>query len=148
MTYEMQKEHFLKVISSLNEYRVDDNMKMVVPQWDEKTGVIGFPNKISVDIEYTDIGSSGMSLNLLLNKCGEWKIEILSLDICHRCQRKGLGRRLIEHTKSIAKMIGAKTIYGDVFEREGYSSAGFYEKCGFEIKGDDTHRVFRMEVTC
>lgn len=146
LDFNQQKSKYLWLIETLKTYKFDTNIVAEIAEWDDRKGIEGFPNTYSFCIEYNDIPDSNIDLIFHLNQEGVWsKVEIMNIDISGNYQLKGRGRRLIEHTISIAKMIGVKRIYGYALEKNGYSSVGFYKKCGFEICENSIQRKFYIE---
>lgn len=148
LSYGQQETAYLRLINILNEYSFENDVEAKIEQWDQRTGVAGFPIKYSLNIKYKNIPKSEIDLIFYLDEAGEWsKVEILKMDIEDSFQRKGLGRRLINYTIELAKKIRAKKIFGDILEKPGYSSAGFYEKCGFKIRESSRSRIFNLNYS-
>lgn len=147
LSYEQQESAFFSLIDLFNAHVFGDDMEAKIEQWDPRTGTTGFPNTYSLRIKYSQIPGSSIDLSFYLDKNGTWsKVEIVSMDIDERYRRMGYGRRLVNHTIQLSKRIGARKIYGMVLDKPGYSSAEFYEKCGFTINNGSVARVFYMDI--
>lgn len=139
LTYEQQESAYLSLIQKLKDYDFDTDIDVCIEEWDSHRGVKGFPHNYNLDIKYKYYEKSSIDLIFNLDDEGQWsKVEIMNLDIDSKYQRTGLGRRLIEITVALSKEIGVTKIYGHALDNEYNSSVGFYEKCGFEIKKDET----------
>jgi [ribosomal protein S18]-alanine N-acetyltransferase len=60
--------------------------------------------------------------------------HILTIDICHVCRRKGLGRLLMNEIETIFKLKGAKASYLEVRE-DNAPAIGLYLNLGYKIIG-------------
>lgn len=146
LDFNQQKSRYLWLIGILQNYNFGTNFATKIDEWDDQNGVTGFPRRYSLFIEYNDIPKSNMDLIFYIDQDGNWsKVEILNIDVAENYRHQGFGRRLIKQAINIAKVVGAKRIYGDALEKNGYSSVGFYKKCGFEISEDSIPRKFYME---
>jgi len=93
--------------------------------------------------------------SLLLVKKKPWAIDVsyftpvqsqvylVSMNVDPALQRKGIGSRLIEYAKSVAKAGGYKAIWLDAFEQAPWAVA-FYPSCGFVERGRTIFRVARL----
>ena len=146
LDFNQQKSRYLWLIEVLQNYNLERSFTAKITEWNEQKGVVGFPSKYSLYIEYKDIPKSNMDLIFYLDQDGDWsKVEILNIDIAETYRHQGFGRELIKQAINIAKVVGAKRICGEALEKNGYSSVGFYKKCGFEISEDSIPRKFYME---
>ena len=146
LDFNQQKSRYLWLIEVLQNYKLEGSFTAKIAEWNEQNGVVGFPSKYSLCIEYKDIPKSNMDLIFYLDQDGNWsKVEILNINVAEMYRHQGFGRGLINQAINIAKVVGTKRICGDALKKNGYSSVGFYKKCGFDISEDSKPRKFYME---
>jgi len=81
------------------------------------------------------MGVTGLDLN-----------EIRLLSVSPDCQRRGIGRTLLEHVKSLVP----GSMFADIFVYSSPQAAAFYKACGFlaqgpfdfPVEGERLHTVF------
>jgi GNAT superfamily N-acetyltransferase len=71
------------------------------------------------------------------------QLYLISMNVDPALQRKGIGSKLIEYAKTVAKAGGYKAIRLDAFEAAPWAVA-FYPSCGFVERGRTVFRVARL----
>ena len=118
LDFNQQKSRYLWLIEVLQNYKLEKSFTAKITEWNEQNGVVGFPSKYSLCIEYRDIPKSNMDLIFYLDQDGNWsKVEILNIDVAEIYRHQGFGSRLIKQAINIAKVVGAKRIRGDALEK-------------------------------
>jgi citrate lyase synthetase len=75
--------------------------------------------------------------NRILGVAGLDMNEIRLLCVLPECQRRGIGRTLLDHIKSMAPVI----LFADIFVYSSIQAVGFYKACGFAEKGPFTFEI-------
>ena len=146
LSYKQQEEAYKSLIQILKDFDFGDDLEACITEWNPNNAMYGFPHSYNLAIRYLNYGKSGIDLIFYLDGEGRWnKAEIMNMD--SKYQRTGLGRRLIELAIALSKAVGVKKIYGQALDNEYYSSVGFYQKCGFDIKKQDTITMFHMIIS-
>lgn len=148
LSYKQQGEAYKSLIQILKDFDFGTDLEACITEWNPNKAIFGFPNNYNLAIRYLNYGKSDIDLIFNLDDEGGWnKVEIMNMDIDSKYQRTGLGRRLIELTIALSKAVGVNKIYGQALDNEYNSSVGFYEKCGFEIKKQNTITMFHMIIS-
>jgi len=61
-------------------------------------------------------------------------LYVLGLAVSSEHRKRGVGRKLVEHAKQIARDRGAQALWLDVFDHPA-GAGPFYQRCGFRVVG-------------
>ena len=148
LSYKQQEVAYKSLIQILKDFDFGTDLEACITEWNPNKAIFGFPNNYNLAIRYLNYGKSDIDLIFNLDDEEGWnKVKIMNMDIDSKYQRTGLGRRLIELTIALSKAVGVNKIYGQALDNEYNSSVGFYEKCGFEIKKQNTITMFCMIIS-
>ncbi|CUN53328.1 GNAT family N-acetyltransferase [Roseburia inulinivorans] len=148
LSYKQQEVAYKSLIQILEDFDFGTDLEARITEWNPNKAMLGFPNSYNLAIRYLNYEKSGIDLIFNLDDEEGWnKVKIMNMDIDSKYQRTGLGRRLIELTIALSKAVGVKKICGQALDNEYNSSVGFYEKCGFEIKKQNTITMFCMIIS-
>ncbi len=144
--YEKQRMLFISVldkIHGLSEELTSMGIKAKIPVWSDDKCIGGFPNRFNIELNLEDITTASIWVNCCSQFDGMESITIEQIDTIKAKQGKHYGTRVIEAIKLIAEAVDVKRISGTIFTKEdGYSSEGFYQKCGFATNGV----IFSLEI--